>query len=58
MGGRGWRREQVPYSVIQDLASRKTVPLEGFVTAFLLDSKGRLWLGARQGRVGRLVFGL
>ncbi len=40
--GEDGERERVSYSVIQDPASRKTVPLEEFVTAFLLDSKGRL----------------
>ncbi len=45
-------RGPVPCSIIQDMASGKTVSLEQRATAFQQDSKGRLWLGADNGEWG------
>jgi hypothetical protein len=47
--GRQWL---VRRSVVHDLAARTKVPLELEVGAFLLDSSGRLWLGADRGEWG------
>ncbi len=48
-GGRHW---DVPFSVVNDLATGKTFALEEKATAFLLDGAGRVWLGADKGEWG------
>jgi hypothetical protein len=49
---RGRQRGQTRYSEVHDLASGKSFPLEDRATAFLLDSKRQLWLGADNGEWG------
>jgi len=46
---RGRQRWPIRYSEVHDLASGKIFPLDDRATAFLLDSKRRLWLGADKG---------
>jgi hypothetical protein len=46
------RRYPMHYSVIQDMATGKSIPLEELATAFLLDRSGSLWLGADEGEWG------
>ena len=51
--GRHW---EMPYSVVNDLATGKTFELEDEATTFLLDRAGRFWLGADNGEWGGLVW--
>lgn len=52
----GERHWDVPYSVVNDLATGKTFALEIQATAFLLDRTGRLWLGADRGEWGGRIW--
>jgi hypothetical protein len=47
--GQRWRQ---PCSIVRDLASGREVAADGLATAFLLDSRRRLWLGADRGEWG------
>ena len=48
-------RRDVSYSIVHDLATGKTYPLDDDATTYLLDSAGRLWLGSNQGEFGGRV---
>ena len=50
--GRHW---DVPYSMVNDLATGKTFAVEYAASTILLDGAGRLWLGADHGEWGGQV---
>jgi hypothetical protein len=44
------------YSIVHDLATQRTIPLDEAATQYLLDRAGRLWLGADKGEWGGRVW--